>query len=64
MTIQRQSSATPSLTATGDAEPSNERAIRVLRSFLEEDEAEQRETWEYLKQALDEDRANDEKLFP
>ncbi len=25
---------------------------------------EQRETWEYLKQALDEDRLSDRKLFP
>lgn len=28
------------------------------------DEEEQRETWEYLKRALDEDRLSDRKLFP
>jgi hypothetical protein len=32
-------------------------ALAVLDSFLEEDEAEQRETFEYLKRALDETRA-------
>ena len=32
-------------------------ALAVLNSFLEEDEAEQRDTLEYLKQALDEARA-------
>jgi hypothetical protein len=32
-------------------------ALEVLDSFLEEDEAEQQETLEYLKQALDETRA-------
>ncbi len=31
-------------------------ALDVLDSFLEEDEAEQRETFEYLKRALDETR--------
>ena len=32
-------------------------ALAVLDRFLEEDEAEQRETFEYLKRALDETRA-------
>ena len=32
-------------------------ALAVLDCFLEEDEAEQRETFEYLKRALDETRA-------
>lgn len=32
-------------------------ALSVLDSFLEGDEAEQQETFEYLKQALDETRA-------
>lgn len=32
-------------------------ALRVLDGFLEEDEAEQNETFEYLKNALDETRA-------
>lgn len=41
-------------------------ALAVLDSFLEEDEAEQRETFEYLKHALDETRAaqGERLLFP
>jgi hypothetical protein len=45
----------------------NEAAIRLLREWREGDESdeeEQRETWEYLKQALDEDRLSNRKLFP
>lgn len=38
--------------------------IAVLDSFNEGDPAEQRETLEYLKKALDEDRLSDRKLFP
>jgi hypothetical protein len=41
-------------------------ALEVLDCFLEEDEAEQRETFEYLKRALDETRAahGERPLFP
>jgi len=42
----------------------NEAAIRLLRSWREGDEQEQRETWEYLKRVLDEDRSSYRKLFP
>jgi excisionase family DNA binding protein len=42
----------------------NQAAREVLQSFMEEDEKEQRETWEELKQALDEDRLSYRKLFP
>ncbi len=45
----------------------NEAAIQLLRSWREGDDAdeqEQREAWEYLKQALDEDRLSDRTLFP
>lgn len=44
----------------------NQAAIELLRSWSEDDSdaEEQRETWEYLKQALDEDRLSDRKLFP
>lgn len=38
----------------------NQAAIRLLESWVnvsDEEAAEQRETWEYLKQALDEERA-------
>jgi aminopeptidase N len=39
--------------------------IRKLQSILEiGDPEEQRETWEYLKKALDEDRLSYRKLFP
>jgi len=38
--------------------------IQLLRSWREGDEQEQRSTWEYLKQALDEDRLSERKLFP
>jgi endonuclease/exonuclease/phosphatase family metal-dependent hydrolase len=40
-----------------------EQAIKLLQSWREDDEEEQKETWEYLKQALDEDRLSDRKLF-
>jgi excisionase family DNA binding protein len=43
----------------------NQAAIELLDSWLVEgDEEEQRETWEYLKKALDEDRLSNRKLFP
>jgi len=42
----------------------NHALIQLLRSWREGDEQEQRSTWEYLKQALDEDRLSERKLFP
>jgi hypothetical protein len=44
----------------------NQAAIDLLRSWREDegDEQEQRETWEFLKTALDEDRLSDRPLFP
>lgn len=54
--------------STTRAEPTQEeraqRAIRLLDSWLDGDEEEQRETWAYLKKVLDEDRLSDRKLFP
>jgi hypothetical protein len=48
--------------------PSDDRRaelMTILRSWTEEGDAEeQRETGEYLIQALDEDRLSDRKLFP
>jgi hypothetical protein len=38
--------------------------VRALRTLLEGDEAEQRETFAYLKQVLDEDRFSTRRLFP
>lgn len=42
----------------------NEAAIQLLRSWRTGDEQEQRETWQYLKRVLDEDRLSNRKLFP
>ena len=43
----------------------NQAALDLLRSWREDgDEDEQRETWEFLQQALDEDRLSDRPLFP
>ena len=42
----------------------NSALIQLLKSWREGDEQEQRSTWEYLKQALDEDRLSERKLFP
>jgi hypothetical protein len=46
----------------------NQPAISVLQAWLEDDDEEsvreQRETWEYLKRVLDEDRPSYRKLFP
>lgn len=39
-------------------------AIALLQSWYEDDPQEQKETWEYLKVALDEDRLSGRKLFP
>lgn len=44
--------------------PDYHAAIQLLRSWRMGDEQEQRETLEFLKQALDEDRLSDRKLFP
>ena len=43
------------------------RALALLQSWYVEEAPErdeQRETWEFLRQALDEDRLSDRKLFP
>ena len=47
--------------ARADQIEKNQAAIQLLRSWREGDEQEQRETWEYLKKALDEDRLSDRK---
>ena len=39
-------------------------AIKLLQSWSSDETQEQRETWELLKKALDEDRLSDRKLFP
>lgn len=45
-------------------EQKNFALAQLLKSWHEGDELEQRETWERLKKALDEDRLSDRKLFP
>lgn len=42
----------------------NQAAIRLLESWSEGDAQEQRETWEYLKRVLDQDRSSERRLFP
>jgi hypothetical protein len=38
--------------------------VRSLRALLEGDPREQRETFSFLKEALDQDRPSNRKLFP
>ena len=40
-----------------------EAVVRSLRALLEGDEKEQQDTFNYLKQALDEDRPSNRRLF-
>lgn len=47
-----------------DSEARISATIDLLRSLREGDEAEQRETGEYLVKSLDEDRPSYRKLFP
>jgi hypothetical protein len=42
----------------------NQAALEMLREWDQEDPEEQRETWEFLKRALDEDRPGQRPLFP
>jgi hypothetical protein len=43
----------------------NQALRELLRSWREEgDEQEQKEAWEFIRHALDEDRLSDRKLFP
>jgi len=44
-------------------EASIESVVRLLRRLLEGDPREQRETFEYLKSALEEDRPSNRRLF-
>jgi hypothetical protein len=41
-----------------------ESTAALLQSWCNEDAQEQRETWEFLKTALDQDRLSNRKLFP
>jgi hypothetical protein len=47
-----------------DQENKSENLTKLFQSWREdEDEGEQKDTWEYLKQVLDEDRLSDRRLF-
>ncbi len=48
----------PNLVVSG-----NKAAIELLRAWREGDESEQQETWDYLKQTLEEERLSNRKLF-
>lgn len=43
--------------------PENVAAIELLKAWRNEDAEEQRETWEYLRKVIDEDRLSDRKFF-
>ena len=38
-------------------------AVQLISSWLEGDKNEQKETWDYLKRSLDDDRPSSRKLF-
>jgi len=64
MSSTMQSSLTAEKVPEGAGQPEKIQAVvRSLRTLLEDDEQEQRETFAYLKQALEEDRPSDCKLF-
>jgi len=46
-----------------DQQASIQTIVQSLRTLLGGDEQEQRQTFEYLKQALDEDRPSNRRLF-
>jgi hypothetical protein len=55
-------------TTSETSEPTDQKAkiqlvVKSLRALLEGDQREQRETFEYLKKALDEDRPSNRRLF-
>ena len=68
MIVKRKLQAPPPTTPFGlspaERAKKNAAVIAVLDAFMKEDEQDQRETWEFLKQALDEDRPSYRKLFP
>ncbi len=50
--------------SSGKISKKNKKAIELLDSWIEKgDEQEQKETWEYLKKELDENRLSDRKFF-
>ncbi len=64
LTISRSEIEKKELSQSITQSQKNNALIQLLRSWREGDEQEQRNTWEYLRQALDEDRLSERKLFP
>ena len=59
-----QSDATlPQHSDPADQQAKIQAVVQSLRTLLDGDDQEQRETFEYLKQALDEDRPSNRRLF-
>jgi hypothetical protein len=56
-------STTEQTTELNDEQARIEAVVHSLRTLLEGDEQEQRETFEYLKQVLEEDRPSNRRLF-
>ena len=59
-----QASREEKLVVSAEQQAKNQAAIRLLESWRTGDEQEQRETWEFLKRVLDEDRLSDRPFFP
>ena len=57
------SSAAPDTAEVSDQPKSVEETLRALRTLLDGDEQEQRETFAFLKEALEEDRLSSRRLF-
>ena len=56
-------STTEQTTETNDEQARIQAVVQALRTLLRGDEREQRETFEYLKQVLEEDRPSNRRLF-
>lgn len=60
----RSSRVVENINEAADQPKKTEEIVSALRGLLAGDEREQRETFTFLKQALDEDRPASRKLFP
>jgi hypothetical protein len=56
-------STTEQNTEITDKQASTQAVVQSLRNLLKGDEQEQRETFEYLKKVLEEDRPSNRRLF-
>lgn len=62
-TISTDSIAEEEASASSEQSTSVEVKVQALRTLLEGDDEEQRETFEFLKNALEEDRPSNHRLF-